>query len=172
MASVKGRLPLLAETHGVTETLEELNRSLVDELERREFVALCYARYDPATGEFEMANAGLPDPYLFGADGTPSPVQVSGPRLPLGVNPEIAYESCRGRLAPGERLLLLTDGLPEAPLPDGGPIGYAELEALLARAEGNGESWLDDLFSSLESVVGTAREDDWTALLLERTPAP
>ena len=105
----------------VDEVLREANRRLKPRLEAREFVALAYARYEPKTGRFELGNAGLPDPYVLGAgaNGRPRALSVPGPRFPLGVRREVAYEKVSGTLAPGERLLLVSDGLPEAPTPDG-----------------------------------------------------
>ena len=69
MATVKASLPFLAAGRSVSETLREANRRLAPRLERREFVALCYLRYEPETGAFALGNAGLPDPYLVAADG-------------------------------------------------------------------------------------------------------
>ncbi len=172
MASVKGRLPLLAESFGVAETLTELNRSLVDELGRREFVALCYVRYSPATGEIELANAGLPDPYALAEGESPRALSAPGPRLPLGAARNIVYETVTARIEPGERLFLFTDGLPEALLPDGSPLGYPGFEKMLGWRDRPLESWLEALFGELESTVGSHRDDDWTALLLERSAEP
>ena len=173
MASVKAMLPLVAADRGVAETLDAVNRKLVTELAPREFVALAYLRFRPATGTFELANAGLPDPYLLAA-GAPRPLAVPGPRLPLGIKADLAYASLPGRLAPGERLLLLTDGLPEAPVPAASgelePLGYARLEGLLADLPAAAPgAWLDALLGSLHELAPRL-DDDWTALLLERPP--
>ena len=164
MASVKAVLPFLAAGRSVEETLREANRRLKPRLESREFVALAYLRYEPRTGVFALANAGLPDPYRLRADGMPEPLSVPGPRFPLGVRAEVAYEAVGGVLVRGERLLLLTDGLPEAPAADGGPLGYEKFEALLSRAAGP-----DALFASVRSASKPVLEDDWTVLMLERT---
>jgi hypothetical protein len=112
MASVKAVLPLLAEGRSVRQTLAELNRKLSGELAPREFVALAHARYTPATGRFELANAGLPDPYRLRAGEEPEPLEVPGPRLPLGARASVAYESLEITLASGDRVLMLTDGRP------------------------------------------------------------
>ena len=66
-------------------------------------------------------------------------------------------------LAPGERLLLLTDGLPEAPTASGDPLGYERFEALLPRA-----ATPEALFEAVRSATGPLLADDWTALVLER----
>ena len=165
MATVKATLPFLAAERSVAETLSEANRRLAERLERREFVALAYLRYEPATGAFALGNAGLPDPYLVPAQGPPRALSAPGPRFPLGVRREVAYEEIRGELGVGERLVLLTDGLPEAPDAGGGPLGYERFEALLA-----GSSDPDALFSAVRGAVRPGLDDDWTALYLERRP--
>jgi len=178
MASVKAMLPLVAAERSAADTLRELNRRLAAELPEREFVALAFVRFEPAAGRVELANAGLPDPYLLAAGEPPVPQVVPGPRLPLGVRPEVDYRSLTLRLAPGDRLLLLTDGLAEAPAAGGGePLGYGALAGLLA-APGNGGgvaggpapplAWIDDLLARVRAATQPALEDDWTALLLER----
>ena len=164
MATVKATLPFLAAERSVAETLREANRRLAEQLESREFVALAYLRYEPETGAFALGNAGLPDPYRL-RDGAPArALSVSGPRYPLGVRGEVAYEETRGRLDAGERIVFVTDGLPEAPDAGGEPLGYERLEALLPRAADP-----DALFGAVRAAVAASRlEDDWTALYLER----
>jgi hypothetical protein len=173
MASVKATLPFLAAERSPEQVLRELNRRLAAELSPREFVALAYARFDPASGGLCLTNAGLPDPYLLPLAGGPAqPLGVPGPRLPLGVRREVEYRSLDLVLAPGERLLFLTDGLPEAPLKDGGPLGYAALAELIAAGNSPGPAapavWLDALLERVRAATSSDLEDDWTALLLER----
>ena len=164
MATAKAALPFLAADRSVDEVLREANRRLKPRLEAREFVALTYARYDPRTGEFELSNAGLPDPYVLGTDGKPRALSVPGPRFPLGVRQEVAYEKVADRLSPGECLLLLSDGLPEAPTPAGEPLGYERFEELLSRVR-----QADALFDIVRSATSSTLADDWTILILERT---
>ncbi|HWN42350.1 MAG TPA: PP2C family protein-serine/threonine phosphatase [Thermoanaerobaculia bacterium] len=169
MASVKAMLPLVAAGRTPEETLRELNRRLAAELSPREFVALAYARFDPADGTVALANAGLPDPYLLPLSGSAQPVAVPGPRLPLGVRREVEYRSQGLSLASGERLLFLTDGLAEAPTAAGEPLGYAAFAELVEGARSPVPSgWLDDLLDRVRSATTPGLEDDWTALVLER----
>ena len=171
MASVKTALTLLAPDLSVTETMSALNARLVVELPGRKFVALCLARLDPATGAFEIANAGMPDPYLLSPGSAPCSLKAPGPRFPLGIRQGLEYETFTGSLAPGEALLLLSDGLPEALTGTGEPLGYERFEEALVLNESAPEAWLEDLFSTLENRTGSEREDDWTALLALRGPA-
>lgn len=173
MASVKSILPLLAEGRSPRQMLVELNGKLSRELGPREFVALAFARYEPRTGRFELANAGLPDPYRLRRGSVPEPLEVPGPRLPLGARGIVAYESLQVTLRGGDRVLLLTDGLPEAPAQGGDPLGYPRLAGLLE--SGTTESpgaFLDRLFASVRAATQSTLEDDWTALLLEASPPP
>ncbi len=188
MASVKAVLPFLAADRSVAETLCELNRRLRQELGRREFVALAMARFEPETGRVEIANAGLPNPYhlSYGGPGSTAEgrvasvqeVEVPGERLPLGLRPDVDYQTCELYLGPGERLLLLSDGLPEADLPTGGPYGYQRFEALLADSLSSGHSdeptaevatWLDSVLDELREQTAPMQRDDWTAVVLERS---
>ncbi len=164
MATVKAALPFLAADRSVDEALRESNRRLKPRLHPREFVALTYARYDPGTGAFELANAGMPDPYVLDGNGDPRAISAPGPRFPLGVRSEVAYEKVGGVLQAGERLMLLSDGLPEAPTAKGEPLGYERFEALLA-----GARTVDKLLESVREATGPALNDDWTVLVLERT---
>jgi stage II sporulation SpoE-like protein len=173
MASVKAVLPLIAEGRSAAATLTELNRRLARDLAPREFVAMAYARFEPASGALEIANAGLPDPYLLGRKGGAETLSTPGPRLPLGARAEVSYESLEVRLPPGGRLLLVTDGLPEAPTPAGEPLGYEALGRRVSAVDGGSPgSVLDRLFQSVREATGPVLEDDWTALLLESTGAP
>lgn len=169
MASVKSVLPLLAAGRTVEETLVALNDKLCDELDRRQFVALAFARYAPASGELLLANAGLPDPYLLRPGARPEPVIVEGPRIPLGLMRAQEYLATRSTLRQGEGLLLFSDGLPEATTAVGDPLGYEALVALLPTLASAPAIWLDDLFSRVQKATGPEIGDDWTALLLERT---
>ncbi len=167
MATVKAMLPLIAAERSVVETLRELNRKLAGELAEREFVALALAGYDPRTGRLELANAGLPDPYLLSPDGTAA-IEVPMPRLPLGLRREVAYRSVEVALAPGDRVLFLTDGLPEAPSAAGEPLGYKALEGFLDHRHDDPGGWLDRLLERLRAATLDEQDDDWTALVLER----
>ncbi len=176
MASVKAMLPLIAADRSATGALRELNRRLAAELPGREFVALAFALFDTASGQIELANAGLPDPYLLAAGAPPMPLGVPGPRLPLGVRDEVEYLSLQMTLAYGDRLLLLSDGLPEAPVAGGEPLGYPALARLLAADGGGGGvgagasplTWIDALLDRVRAATSPELEDDWTVLLVER----
>jgi serine phosphatase RsbU (regulator of sigma subunit) len=172
MSSVKAVLPFVARG-SVGETMRTLNRKLTQELGPREFVALVCARFHPSTGVLEVANAGCPDPYIVTGSRVEA-VVCDGDRLPLGVRADVTYTTTTRRLEPGSRLLMLSDGIPEAPTGDGQLLGYDAFQQMvdaLRNAPDRGVAWLDRLLNDVRARVGETLEDDWTALLLERAAA-
>jgi len=161
-------LPFVTAEGGVAESLVDLNRRLALELGPREFVALVLARYRPSERLVELANAGAPDPYLMFPDQAPQPLSVPGPRLPLGIREQVAYASRTVEVAADDRILLLTDGLPEAREASGEPLGYQALESMLSEEPSTGppSSWLSGLFDRVQQRTGRVPEDDWTAAML------
>jgi serine phosphatase RsbU (regulator of sigma subunit) len=76
------------------------------------FVTLFFALLDLRTGLLRFVNAGHVHPYLLGADGSVAIVErTSGP--PLGVSPFARHVEFDLALAPGDGLIVISDGLPE-----------------------------------------------------------
>ena len=170
MATAKAVVPLLATSADPAATLSALNAKLKKELGPREFVALAFAVFDAATGELRLSNAGLPDPYLLRSGESPRALSCPGPRIPLGLRGEVPRETLRVDLAPSDRVVFLSDGLPEAPRPDGEPLGYGALEGLLDLPEVPPGEAVELLLSRVAAAAGASPEDDATVLLLERRP--
>ena len=94
--------------------LEGLNRVLSG----TDSFTTCQALWFGANGEMIIANAGHLPPYLNSQE-----IALPG-SLPLGVLVEITYEEARFFLHPGDRVLLLSDGVVEARLPNGELFGF------------------------------------------------
>jgi GAF domain-containing protein len=104
------------------EILFHLNNALIAQGQLG-FTTACCIRVAP-TGEYTLANAGHIAPYLSGRElDTP-------PALPLGLIADQSYELTHGFLAPAERLVLLSDGVPEARSPNGELYGFERLSGL------------------------------------------
>lgn len=91
-----------------------LNELLYDDLTRAElFITMFYASYAPATRTLTFASAGHNPPLLYQRDeGGCRELDAEG--LILGVRPSVAFEERRVQLAPGDVVLLYTDGITEA----------------------------------------------------------
>ena len=159
MATVKAIIPLLAaEQPNPAPLLGRLNERLTGQFEPREFVAVTLALLDVEKQTLTVANAGLPDPVVIG---TLQPIAVQGPRYPIGIRKSLGYESLTVKVAPGDKVIFFTDGLPEATI-KGEPLGYERLVKELGNAQGE----IEKLFAALDHL-GAAHDDDWTAVLLE-----
>jgi len=183
MAFVKARLPMLSAALPVVEVLRQLNAQLHLDLGPRQFVAMAYGRFFPGSGRVEIANAGLPYPHLLRPGASPEAVIAPGPSLPLGVRGALDYRSVEVALRPGDRLLIYSDGIPEAPTTTGEPLGYRELSELLESYVARRQSpdkghragerhslldWLDGFLDRIAAATDGALADDQTALVLER----
>jgi len=161
MASCKAMIPLLATNGGVAEVMHALNERLCEQLGRREFVAMLFARFDSNSGALEIVNAGMPDPYVIGHE-APRAITVTGERFPLGVRRETRYDTAHASLARGERLLMFSDGFPEAMVGEDA-VGYDTMESML-----DGFQSVDALIASLAAIPGVRIDDDLTVMTLER----
>ncbi len=99
------------EGHDPSVVLERTGR-LLAELDTGLFATCCYATLDTATGRLLAARAGHPLPVATGAGAHPYELDLPG-GPPLGVDASATYPLTEHRLAPGETLLLYTDGLIE-----------------------------------------------------------
>src|SRR5207237_546860 len=89
-----------------------LARTIAPRLGSDRFVSLVYAVLDPVHRTLTYTNAGHPAPFLQRADGAVRRLRSGGPVL--GVVAEADYEEGALALGPGDRLVLVTDGITEA----------------------------------------------------------
>jgi sigma-B regulation protein RsbU (phosphoserine phosphatase) len=95
--------------------------------------------------------------------------------LPLGTGFESSYGRSRSRLAHGDLLVLVTDGVLDAPAPNGDEFGVAGVEAVLNdRAATSPESLVRALLDALSVHTGqpTPIHDDVTIFAGEIVPGP
>ena len=91
--------------------------------------------------------------------------------MPLGLMLGMPYEEKETTLAPGDVVLLCTDGLVEAHDHQGEKFGTPRLEDVLSERSEGGNVLSADLMEELESFTGEGweQEDDITLLTLKRS---
>jgi len=112
-------------------TMAEANVEITRENPELLFVTLVACMLDVETGELAYCNAGHETPLVVGADGG-NPRALDGAGPPLCTLENYPYETVRTRLARGESLILVSDGVAEAMNPAGELFGRARLGRLLA----------------------------------------
>ena len=93
------------------ETLKRLDR-LLHTIRGEGMATAAYARMDPRTGKVRIATAGHPPAVLVQGNGQARLVETT-PAPPLGTLPFGTYLEVEETVAPGETLILYTDGLIE-----------------------------------------------------------
>ena len=136
-------------SHDPSDILSGLNNALIAQ-GKLGFTTACCIRIS-LSGDYTLANAGHIAPYLSGRE------LVTPPAIPLGLIPDQTYELVHGRLAAPERLVLLSDGVPEARSSDTGELyGFDRLPSLT----------LMPAREIAEAARSFGQEDDITVLTL------
>lgn len=129
--------------------LESLNRVLTG----YESMTTCQAIWFGPHGELVMANAGHLPPYINSQE-----VLLQG-GLPLGAVPEVSYDELSLYLHPGDRLLLLSDGVVEARQTTTGELfGFDRVHNLSNQTA----------FYIADAAKSFGQEDDITVLTVRR----
>jgi len=147
--------------------LERVNEHLCPDMPAKMFVTCLYGVLQPETGRFRFANAGHDLPYVKTADGS---VELRARGMPLGLMTGMTYEQKETVLAPGDSLLLHSDGVVEAHDPSGAMFGFPRLKEAVARHPGGGEL-IELVLADLRAHTGpdAEQEDDITMLTLARS---
>jgi serine phosphatase RsbU (regulator of sigma subunit)/anti-sigma regulatory factor (Ser/Thr protein kinase) len=147
--------------------LERVNEHLVPDIPENMFVTCLYGVLDPVSGHLRFANAGHDLPYVKTADGV---VELRARGMPLGLMPGMAYEEKEATLAPGDSVLLHSDGVVEAHDPQRDMFGFPRLKETMAGSAG-GQELIDRVLGDLEAFTGpdAEQEDDITMVTLQRS---
>ncbi|WP_333737816.1 ATP-binding SpoIIE family protein phosphatase [Streptomyces sp. IBSBF 2806] len=134
------------------------------------YLATClYAVYDPIAGELQLANAGHIPPVLVRAADGRSELLDLPTGAPIGVG-GVPFEAVRVRVAPGDRLVMCTDGLVEMRGEDIG-VGLAALCESAAHPAASMDDACDTIVRALAATFSRTghgdRKDD-VALLMAR----
>ncbi len=136
------------------------------------FVALLFAVYDASLRQLMVANAGAPRPILVRA-GNVQEVKIEG--TPLGMFPDIAYETITLALQTDDILVFASDGILESMNAPGETFGFDRLTAVLRNlpARSTAESISAAILHATDEFSGCPAEahDDRTLLILRVTPS-
>lgn len=151
------------------EVLARVNDLLCADIPAHMFVTCCAMVLDPADGTLVFANAGHNLPYIR-TGSQPAVRELRATGMPLGLMTGMPYDEIVDRLAPGECILLHSDGLAEAHNGDRQMFGFDRLSRLVGESPG-GEGLIDSLLNSLDLFTGPVleQEDDITLVTLERS---
>jgi serine phosphatase RsbU (regulator of sigma subunit) len=113
-------------------------------------------------GELEYVNCGHVPPLLVSQG---SVIRPQHGNLPVGLLADATYEGDRVQMKPGDRFILVTDGVTEAENAAGDFYDNERLEEIAAKSP-----TLEDIFASVSAFcAGAPLGDDCTVVELEYT---
>lgn len=131
------------------------------------FFTILYLVLNVRTGAIRYSLAGHPPPILIRANGERTLLDKGGPLIGLGG--ALPFEEGNDTLAPGDRIVMYTDGITEYHGQDNELFGMERFEKELARWKGKHlQDMTDGVFSEvLNFASGAPPKDDVTLLILE-----
>ena len=131
------------------------------------FTTAFLAEYDPVRRTVDYINAGHNNPILRRAGGQIERLDVGG--LPFGIMPDVKFDSATITLAPGDWLIIFTDGVVEAENAQQSEYGEARLLAAIdAGTSVEPSEMLQRIMAEVDRFVGTTpQHDDVTCMLLK-----
>src|SRR5215472_11142976 len=168
MSSLQAALhPLIGQRLEPHELCHRLNRILCDVTPLGKFISFFYAVLESQTNRLTYCNAGHNPPLLVRADNTSTELKASG--AVLGQFPHWLYEQSEVQMRGGDKLLLFTDGLVEAPNSDYELFGE---QNLIRIARENASSSAEDLMAKLLRAAsehcGSHFHDDASLIVLRQ----
>ena len=151
------------------DSITQANRLICADSPNGMFVTLFYAQIDPAAGDMVYVNAGHNPPLLYHAD-RDGVIRLTGTGMGLGLFDSAQYEQRAARLAPGDFVLMYTDGVTEALDAHGREFGEERLQRLvLDQCAAPAATIASALEQALAAHIGGgAPSDDITFLIARR----
>ena len=141
-----------------------INENLCQTLPPNRYGTLFLGRLDPVSGDLCYVNAGHAPPILVRLDGTSERLETGGSIL--GAFPSASWHEGRTQLAPGDTLVVVSDGVLEAMGPALTP------EAITTEVRRTEDGRVTELLAALQSAadaaLGQRGDDDHTFVVLRR----
>lgn len=135
-----------------------------------DFITFIILLIDPSTHQISLCNAGHNAPLLRDVRGQIREVGSDISGCPLGVMPEETYETLQFSLAPGESLIIHSDGFPDAEhQPTGKRLGQDPINQKFASINGDAAEMIQSLADCVdEFVAGSPQFDDMCMVCIKR----
>jgi sigma-B regulation protein RsbU (phosphoserine phosphatase) len=142
-----------------------VNRRILKDTDANQFVTVFYGILYPVTGKLVYCNAGHPPPCFFSAQDGKEVHRLTRTGMPLGISEDETWEQGVVRLAPGDTLVLYTDGITEAQNEQEAFFGDERLlESVRASVGHSAQDIRDTIMTDIDRFVDGAPQFDDIAL--------
>jgi len=150
------------------EMVTAVNEYLASNTPSNRFITFFVGELDPDSGDLAYINAGHNPPLVGRTDGSVEELDSGG--FPLGIMPGAEFELGKINLAPGEAVIVFSDGVSEAENTLGEEFGVDRLSDVVRKNISRSASGLrDKIESELSAFTGTApANDDITLVIVKR----
>jgi serine phosphatase RsbU (regulator of sigma subunit) len=142
------------------EAMARLNQMFSHDRWEGKFVTMVAAILDPAEDEVCLVNAGHMAPLLRRPSGDIEEVGESIGGLPLGIDGDSTYQQFSFRLAPGDSLIMYTDGVLDAENSQNERYGTERLYLMLARPADSAPELGQLVISDVKRFIGDHPQAD------------
>ncbi len=157
----------------IGQVVARVNQLLCEGSSEDRFVTMVLTVLDAKTHQLSVVSAGHPDPLRRKGDGSTQPLPRRGGGPLLGVLEDATYEVAVYSLEPGDTIALYTDGILEAPNPQGEPYGEPRMLKALRDAppavDAIGKTMIDDV---MQFSGNTSQSDDICLVCIRRDTEP
>ncbi len=150
-----------------SELMHKLNNFFYDDLTQTElFISMFYLSIDLSNKHIRYANAGHNKPLHYQAKNQ-AIEELDAEGLILGVKRDISFNEEKTIFAPGDILLLYTDGITEAERSDGDFFGEERLrDILVAMKDRKAQEIIDDLLEQVRIFTGNHNFNDDVSIVI------
>ncbi len=155
-------------TISAKECVENANSLMYQTTDAQKFVTMFYGILDTNNNTMSYCNAGHDHPFLISDNSQPQRLKTGG--IPLGFLSDYSYSECTAEFKPGSRLVVYSDGIPEAYNVNLGGFGEEQLQSILTENKSltSGEL-IEKILEAIRNHTGTTpQSDDITLLIITR----
>ncbi len=169
MMALHARVQVLAEDPGdLGAFMNRLNKATCAKCPSNRFITFFFCILDTTTGALSFANAGHNPPIVMRTSGAAEMLEAGGP--PLGILSMSSYSEQKTQLAPGDLLVLYSDGVTEAINGQEEEFGEEQFIEVLRRHRGESATVISEAVTTalLEFAAGAPPADDITLVVAKR----
>jgi serine phosphatase RsbU (regulator of sigma subunit) len=143
-----------------SDAVKRLNQVFCENRWEDKFVTMLLTVLDPARHEVTFANAGHMPPLMRRASGVVEEAAEGQGGLPLGIDSDATYQQFSIQLAPGDAMIMYTDGVLDAENRQGDRYGAERLQDKVRSSAADAAAMGQQLIADVKQFIGDHPQAD------------